>query len=72
MRYTTLRARALLACAALLLPLFGCAGTPPAFATKFPDNRDAEVEQLLQRIDAAPERPAGTIAVPAPARASAS
>src|SRR5262249_4670615 len=69
MRHTTLRARALPTCAALLLPLLGCAGTPPAFATKYPDNRDADVEQLLQRIDAAPERPAGTIAVgltPAP------
>lgn len=53
----------------LALALLGCAGTPAAFGTRFPDNRDSDVEKLLQRIDAAPARPVGTIAVgltPAP------
>ena len=49
--------------AALLLVLVGCGGTPAAFGTKYPDNRDSDVELLLQRLDAASERPAGTIAV---------
>jgi outer membrane protein assembly factor BamB len=46
----------LLACAA-------CGGAPAAFGTRYPDNRDSDIELMLQRIDAAPERPAGTIAV---------
>jgi outer membrane protein assembly factor BamB len=40
-----------------------CSGTPAAFGTRYPDNRDSDIELMLQRIDAAAERPAGTIAV---------
>ena len=56
MRHTTLRARALRRAAprSLLAAVAAARGTPAAFATKYPDNRDADVEQMLQRIDAAP------------------
>ena len=43
--------------------VLGCSGTPAAFGTKYPDNRDKDIEVLLQRINAAPPRKPGTIAV---------
>ena len=53
------------ACAALvcLATLSACAGTPPAFSTRYPDNREADIEVLLQRIEAAGSREPGTVAV---------
>ncbi len=53
----------LLLAAALVAPATGgCAGEPAAFSTRYPDNRDNDVELLLQRINAAaPHRP-GTVA----------
>jgi outer membrane protein assembly factor BamB len=53
------RAAALLALACLAT---ACSGTPAAFGTKYPDNRDKDIELMLQRINAAPQRTPGTIA----------
>jgi hypothetical protein len=47
-------------CSAQLLT--ACAGSPDAFGTKYPDNRDSDIELLLQRINAAPPRQPGSIA----------
>jgi outer membrane protein assembly factor BamB len=61
--------RSLLALA--VCALCGCAGNPAAFGTKYPDNRNGDIELLLQRINAAGPRQAGTIAAgitPAPVR----
>jgi hypothetical protein len=62
-RSTALSCACALALLALLATDSGCGGSPPAFGAKYPDNREGEVEQLLQRVNAAPPRKAGTIAV---------
>lgn len=60
MKTTTMR-RALFACS---LGLFSaCAGTPLAFGTRYKDNDKQDVQQLLARVQNAPPRNSGTIAV---------
>ncbi|MFI5306748.1 MAG: hypothetical protein ACHQ53_05315 [Polyangiales bacterium] len=56
------RARA--ACIGLVVGcvVSACAGNPAAFGPKYPDNRDSQVELLLQRLNAAAARAPGTIA----------
>jgi outer membrane protein assembly factor BamB len=61
-RFAAFGARAVSAALASLL-CAACGGTPAAFGTRYPDNRDSDIELMLQRIDAAAERPTGTIAV---------
>ena len=43
--------------------LAGCAGTPAAFAPKYPDNDRAAIAALVQRAQSAPQRPRSSIAV---------
>lgn len=40
-----------------------CAGTPVAFAPKYPDNDDQQIALLVQRLGRAPAREVGSIAV---------
>lgn len=47
----------------LVLVGVGCSSTPAAFATHYADNKDADIELILQRINAASAREADTIAV---------
>jgi outer membrane protein assembly factor BamB len=47
---------------ALAVGAAACSGTPAAFGSKYPDNRDHDIELMLQRINAAPQRKPGTIA----------
>ncbi|MGD8860523.1 MAG: PQQ-binding-like beta-propeller repeat protein [Myxococcales bacterium] len=62
-RATASRTTTLTALLLVLGSIAGCAGTPPAFSTKYPDNVETDIEVLLQRIDAAPRREPGTVAV---------
>jgi hypothetical protein len=48
---------------ALMAVLAGCAGTAPAFSTRFPDNRESDVQALLQRLESAPPTETSMIAV---------
>jgi outer membrane protein assembly factor BamB len=48
---------------AALWMLAGCAGTPAAFATRYPDNVEPAVHSLVQRVEAAPPRAVPSIAV---------
>ena len=52
-----------LAFAFALALLAGCAGTPAAFAPKYPDNDRAAIAALVQRAQSAPQRPRSSIAV---------
>jgi hypothetical protein len=46
----------------LALSASACGGSPAAFGTKYPDNRDEQIDVLLQRINAAAPRQSGSIA----------
>ena len=48
---------------ALVTGSMGCAGTPAAFSTRYPDNVEDELTLLVQRLDAAPARNTPAIAV---------
>lgn len=61
--YDRARAAFALAASIAMALLAGCGGAPAAFGTKYPDNRDGDIELLLQRIDAAGKQASGTIAV---------
>ncbi|MDH5674706.1 MAG: PQQ-binding-like beta-propeller repeat protein [Myxococcales bacterium] len=43
--------------------LTGCGGAPAAFSTRYPDNAHDDIAVLLRRLEAAGNRPAGTVAV---------
>lgn len=45
------------------LALAGCAGTPAAFATRYPDNVESAVHVLVKRVEAAPARNTPAIGV---------
>ena len=48
---------------ALAVVIVGCAGTPAAFAPKYPDNDRAAIGALVQRVESAPQRPRSSVAV---------
>jgi outer membrane protein assembly factor BamB len=46
----------------VLCAVLSCAGNQAAFNARYPDNRDVDIELLLQRVNAAGPRPQGSIA----------
>jgi len=61
---TTTMHRAVLACLLLALSMNGaCGATPLAFGTKYSDNDQGDIDQLLARVQNAPPRSTSTIAV---------